>query len=91
MSNFNINTGKKIVLGSDYIKNMKTTSQTAIDTIQMLHFPDTPLESSVLISALKSHLHLLAIFGEYIKLQNEKEALQNSLINNIRPNIFLSP
>jgi hypothetical protein len=88
-NNFQINTGKKFVLGTEYITNMKKTSQAAIETLQMMHFPDTPLESSILIGVLKSHLHTLAVFGEYLKLQNEKELLQNTLLNNMRTNIHI--
>lgn len=93
MKDFYFNYEGKQILGSDYIKNVRKTSQATSSLIQMLHYPDTSMETNLLAAILKSHLYTLSVFKTYLKLRQDSEYekfhADNFLMNNLNPDVFL--
>lgn len=83
----------KSISGTDFIKNSKMSLQSTAANIQMFHFPDSSMDTNLITTMLKSHLYTLSIFETYLKLlqdsQYEKSLAENTLVNKIRPEIYL--
>lgn len=93
MRDFCFLNNKRVVVGSELIKNTKMSMQSTATSIQMYHFPNSTMATETLINILQTHLYTLSIFESYLKQQKDIEYQEStkkySLLNMIRPNIHL--